>query len=217
MKLISVVKENRVSREKKITIVFSGIILSLLTIVYLNEKCSTKNFCLIQKQNNSSVIKKLDEINSEIKTLKDEPSIKKQHEIIFNKIENYLVSLKDELMKVAKVTGIEKISSQISSTKDEVNAKINDLQKTIANNGDNKDYLSDNNLPFHVIGIDVIAGQSYISVDYDHHILPLAIGDNLAGWHVNQANYDAQTAEFVNLKNQFIRINLKGLSGENNL
>jgi len=66
-------------------------------------------------------------------------------------------------------------------------------------------------LPFHVLAVDVIAGEAYVSVDYAHHVSPMALDDLLGSWRLDSADYDSNTAEFVNEKNQFVRVNLKGV------
>ena len=57
-----------------------------------------------------------------------------------------------------------------------------------------------------MVSVDRIAGLPYVSVDYAKHISPLAVGDQLAGWRVMAAYFDAGVAEFVNDKDQYVKV-----------
>ena len=187
------------------------VVLFILLILMLSyKKSSTRNISSLQKQHNEVILKKLNEINDTLLAVKNNPVTTKQQQHDLVNIEESILSLQKTITEVAKSSEIQKISSQIASVKDDVNTQINDLKKSISESMGNKQYLDASALPFHVIAIDVIGGQAYVSVDYANHIFPLAIGDILTGWRVSNSDYDSSVAEFVNEKNQFVRISMKG-------
>jgi hypothetical protein len=58
-------------------------------------------------------------------------------------------------------------------------------------------YIDSRALPFELVSIDVIEGNPLVSVNYNHTTIPLEAGFNLAGWQLLTANYENQTAEFI--------------------
>ena len=76
--------------------------------------------------------------------------------------------------------------SQIQDTIDSMHNALNPVQTIDAGQ-----------LPFHVVSIDVIAGQPVVSVRYNHATLPLEQGTNLAGWQLTQVSFADQSVEFV--------------------
>lgn len=119
------------------------------------------------------------------------------------KISNELVDVEKNVNGVAKSAELQKIMA-------DMDLHFNDLEKTVATSSNSKQYLDVKALPFTVIAIDVISQQPFVSVDYDHHVTPLGVGDSLAGWKVVDANYGAVEVEFKNDQGQYVRINTVG-------
>lgn len=187
----------------------------ILLLILANKICSTQNISLQQKKNSGLILRKVNEINDALTILKSYPTLTKQQEIAFQNMEKNIFSLQKGIYESAKTSEIQKMSNQIESFKDDIHTYLGELKRLITGASGNKQFIDASILPFHVIAVDVIAGQAYVSVDYDNHIFPLAIGDILAGWRVNNTDYDLNRVEFVNAKNEFIRLNMKGDPNEN--
>lgn len=189
-------------------VVGSFIILPLIIFLYVSypheNKVEAQN-----KKHNEIVLNELSDINNQMKIIVNHPDQVRMYQAL-QSIKNDAGDIQKSVKDVAKTTDIQKVSNQINGIKEDVDNQISDLKKTVVSGMSNKQVLDPAALPFHVISIDVIAGQSYVTVDYANHILPIAIGDLLAGWRVNSADYDSRVAEFVNEKNQFVQINLQG-------
>jgi soluble cytochrome b562 len=189
-------------------IVGSFIVLPFIIFFYVSHP-HNKIYELNHKQN-EIMLNELKDINGQMQIIAKNPSQSKVYEAL-QSIQNDATTIQKSIVEVAKTADIQKVSNQITGIKEDVDNQINDLKKTVVSSMSNKQFLDPNALPFNVISIDVIAGQPYVSVDYANHILPIAIGDLLAGWRVNSADYDSSVVEFVNGKNQFVSINLKGV------
>lgn len=76
--------------------------------------------------------------------------------------------------------------------------------------------LSANALPFKVVSIDNIQQADVVSVSYAHRILPLNMGEQLAGWTLLHANDADQHAQFQDQHgNQvMIQLNVHATSGD---
>jgi hypothetical protein len=121
-------------------------------------------------------------------------------------ISSNIVSMKQSVDNNAKSSELTKISSQINVIKE----NIDELKKMITESGNAKEYLDTNILPFQVISVDVISQQPFVSIDYQHHVTPLGVGDTVAGWQITDADYASASVEFKNDKNQYIKVNLQG-------
>ncbi len=56
--------------------------------------------------------------------------------------------------------------------------------------------LTPDHLPFQVTAIDNIQESNVVTLRYDHQLLPLDVGDTLAGWTLLSANSTNQSAQF---------------------
>ncbi len=126
-------------------------------------------------------------------------------------IRNTISSLTGELDKIekavsdnAKTSDVKKVSDQLVT----VQSDLSDLEKIISTQFNTKKYMDAKGLPFQVNHLDMISGQPFVSVDYDHHITPLGIGDSLNGWTLSAADYAGQAVEFSNTQGQYVKINL---------
>jgi cell division protein FtsB len=117
------------------------------------------------------------------------------------KLDNELGDIEREVTGVAKSTELQKIATNME-------AHLDELEKTVATSGQAKQYLDAKALPFKIIAVDVISQQLFVSVDYEHHITPLGIGDSLAGWKIISADYENVAVELQNNQGQLIKISV---------
>jgi hypothetical protein len=153
----------------------------------------------------------LDAMHIILKEVASNPSNSKREQIALEGLEVNILSVQKSLVNVAKSSDIQQVSKQISLVKDDIDSQMVDLKKSVSSSFGNKEYLDASNLPFHVISIDVIGGEPYVSINYADHVSPLGIGDLLVGWRVASADSDQGVAVFINEKNQFVRISLQGV------
>ena len=74
----------------------------------------------------------------------------------------------------------------------------------------NKIYLEISALPFQVMAMDVIADQPFVTVEYQHHLMPLLRGDEVAGWRLTTMDYQTAHAEFKNAHGEYVRVAVQG-------
>lgn len=199
-------------RNKKyltVTILIFSLLLFItifITAQYVNNKKS--NLSSLTNKHNEIILNKLNQVNDQLEALVRNPSNSKEQYLKLQGIEKNIAEIHQSLVAVAKTTDIQKVSTQIASVKDTVDSLMSDIKKAMSEYGGNKQYLDPNALPFHVVAIDVISGEPYVSVNYQDHVSPLGISDMLASWRLIAADYDLNVAEFVNNKNQSVKINL---------
>lgn len=164
----------------------------------------------LQDKRSGFILNELDNIHSILHDIGNNPFNSKQQQMTLQSLEQDIVSAKKSMLNLAKTSDIQKMSSQIASVKDDMDSKMDEMKKSLAEGIGSKQFLDVSVLPFHVIAVDVIAREPYVSVEYDNHIFPLAIGDLLTGWRVVSADYESGFAEFANEKDQHVKINLQG-------
>ena len=98
--------------------------------------------------------------------------------------DTHIKALQDTLAQ--QYTDTQSSLSQIQDTIDSMHNALNPVQTIDAGQ-----------LPFHVVSIDVIAGQPVVSVRYNHATLPLEQGTHLAGWQLTQVSFADQSVEFI--------------------
>ncbi|MCD6047005.1 MAG: hypothetical protein K0S08_652 [Gammaproteobacteria bacterium] len=117
-------------------------------------------------------------------------------------------AFKENLVKIN--SGLGDVQQSILTMKDDMDSQMSELKKEVNSNPNMKQYLDAKELPFKVISIDVIDQQPFASVNYDNHILPLAVQDALAGWVLDKADFATATAEFKNDKDQYVKVIIQG-------
>lgn len=204
-------KAFKFSNKSKIIIgsvfLFLFLIFHVLLVLYQSHSIlnqSTKN-----SKHSHIIIEKLREINDSLILMKTNSSMSHHQQNLLLKLEKDFASLEASIVDVAKSSELKDVSTLVTTMKNDVNSQFGDLKKMIS--GGNKEYLDVSSLPFHIISVDVIGGQAYATVDYVNRVFPLSIGDTVAGWRLNQADYDLHVVEFVNEKNQFVKANLKSV------
>jgi hypothetical protein len=199
-------------KEKKRLLIFISIPITLLwfALFFSHSHNSESDLDTTQIKRSETIMRELSQINAVLHDVESNPVNTKQQQIALQTLEQNITSIQKSIIGVAKGDDIQKVSSQIASVKEDFDVQISDLKKTVSEGSNSKQYIEASTLPFHVISVDVIAGQSYVSVEYANHISPLAIGDVLAGWRTVNADYDAGVCEFVNEKNQYVKVNIHG-------
>lgn len=64
--------------------------------------------------------------------------------------------------------------------------------------------VSTASLPFQITSIDVIADTPFVMVNLDHQVLPMSVGDKLAGWQLQRVSYSRGEAQFDNSDHQSV-------------
>lgn len=121
---------------------------------------------------------------------------------------------------------ISRISGNLDSVKSDTNnvlAKsnrnnnilINEIkdvkEKVVAIKGSSKEtkYVDAKQLPFEILSIDVVQEVPVISIRYHFENFDLEKGDKIAGWKIRGLKYNNQIAEFINDKNEHVKISLQ--------
>jgi hypothetical protein len=198
------------NRQLIIVITFGLIVLPIAVIVSGHRIKTVTDLLSTQNKQAEITLHKLNDISSTLHDIESNPNNSKQQQVTFQSLGQNMASVQKSMTDVAKSAEVQKVLNQLFSTKEDMDSQISDLKKSVADGGSNKQYLDASALPFHVISVDVIAGQTYVSIDYVSHISPLAISDLLAGWRVISADYDSGMAEFVNEKNQYVKVSIQG-------
>jgi len=177
------------------TVVFIFLVVMLFTLAHQDTQLS-KLMVELENKQMASTVEQINGMRSQIEKLaantKDSSSI--------NQMNQELGEIEKDVTGVAKSNELQKIAADMV-------AHLNELEKSVVANNHAKQYLDIKALPFQVVSVDVIAEQPFVSVDYQHHVLPLSVGDSLAGWKLVQADYAAVEAEFINNQGQYVKVN----------
>jgi soluble cytochrome b562 len=156
------------------------------------------------------LLKHLRDIDQQLQILTSAPQNSGDFNKAFGLLNTYLSTMQKSINAAAKSSDIQKVSTEIADVKADIDTQMLDLKRTVANSQDAKDYLDPKLLPFTVVSIDVISQQPFVTINYAHHVTPLAIGDSVAGWQMTSADYDAWQVEFKNDHDQYIKVALQG-------
>jgi len=178
------------------------IILSILagSMIYQSEKISL--FTAHEKIKTTSILNNLQAVNNQPQDLSQNTLSSKDLSTKLINIHHEIESIKTDLLTK---NDFSQLSSQMTSFQNDMDTQMNNIQKNIAG-GINKTYLDEKVLPFKVISIDVISGQPFITIDYEHHQTALQVGDSLVNWKMTTADYQARSVEFQNNKGQFVKV-----------
>jgi len=199
-----------ICKKRKLLIMMFLPMLALFILIIISN--FQLNYRINSSQNDNklnTIIKKINDVGFALSQVENRPNILEYNQ---KKLEKDMTSVKQSLENISKESDISKIADQIHLIQSNIDKQIDDIKKSLSSNLNTKQYLNQSNLPFEMLTIDVISGQSYVSVNYNNHVFPLAINDVLAGWRVKVADFDENTAEFVNSKGQYIKIILPEIS-----
>ncbi len=195
---------------KKTYLIIAGLVGLMLGITLFSYHVIENNHALnTQTQRSEVMLRELNSIQRQLDIFSGNTNNPKQQSVL-NTIQSQLSTLRESMVEIAKASDIKKVSSQITSVKDDVDIKMSDMMHAVTSFNGGKQYLDSNALPFHVLAVDMIAGLPYVSVDYSNHVSPLTVGDSLAGWQVVAAYNEAGVAEFMNDKNQYVKVVVQG-------
>lgn len=179
-------------------------------IITTHKNTNVANSLSLQNKRAATILHELEDIQSVLHHIEGNPLNSKQEQTALRSLEKDMAIAQKNMADAAKVSDIQKLSSEISLVKDDIDTQINDLKKTISEPLGNKSFLEASALPFHVVSVDVISGEPYVSLEYGNHVSPLTVGDLLAEWRVISLDYELGTAEFINTKNQHVKVNVHG-------
>jgi len=107
------------------------------------------------------------------------------------------------------------ITRQIRASTDQLQSELVTIKKELALMSNKKLHhhqLSASSLPFKVVSIDNIQQSEVVTINYVHRIVPLEIGDALAGWTLISASNVDQKAQFRNQNDNYVSLNLNQIS-----
>ncbi len=191
---------------RKNYLIILGIAGLLLGVMLLSYHAFSKNqSASLQNKRSELIVHELNTIQSQLDVFAGTSKNQKSQSALFA-IQNELAALQRSMVALVKTTDMQQMSSQIAAVKDDVDSKMGDIKQVILSHPVGKQYLTVEALPFRVVSVDKIAGLPYVSVEYAKHISPLAVGDDLAGWRVMAAYSDAGAAQFINDKEQYVKV-----------
>lgn len=189
----------------------TGFLLWLIILLAVHQQSNgVADLSVTEKQRALTILNQLSDINNQLQQLASNPQNSQSFKTALTHISSDLSSFQKSLNELAKSSDVQKVSGQLASMQNDIDAQMLDLKKAVASSNDAKQYLDAKVLPFHVISIDVISQQPFVSIDYANHITPLAVGDTVAGWKITAADYDAAQVEFKNAHDQYVKISLQG-------
>jgi uncharacterized protein YukE len=191
-----------------VTVIIVTTLMALVLSTYVQGvNVSTEQ--IHQSHKSTAILAEIQNVDTEIQALSDMNKGSSGFQNSITKLNADLLQLQQAVTDTAKTSDVTKVSGQINSMQSDMDNQMLDIKKAVAGDG-TKQYLSEDVLPFQVIAIDVISQQPFVSVNYQNHITPLAIGDALAGWKVATADYDSETAELVNDRGQYVKVIVQG-------
>jgi chaperonin cofactor prefoldin len=200
------------SKNKKVISAYTsglGLIL-LIVIIFLihHVTSSVSSFAVDEKSQTQTIVAQLSDVNKQLQTLSSSSQDTNEFREALAKVSKDVSVIGKTVGNLAKASDVREVSSEISSMHSDVDEQMLDLKRVVANSS--KGYLDPKVLPFHVISLDVISEQPFVSIDYDHHLTPLTIGDSMAGWQITSADYSSGEVEFKNDHNQYVKVLLQG-------
>jgi hypothetical protein len=203
----------RISVEERKFITPVILVLSIVLVIVIAGHSNKTAADLIASQNKRSdtIFHELKDISLVLHDVESNPLNTKQQQTALQLLEKDVSLVQKSIVDVAKSGDIQKIATQMTSVKNDIDTQLTDIKKAVSQSTGGKQYMDISILPFKVNSVDVIGGQPYASVQYGGSFTPMAVGDLLAGWRMVTADYDAWIVEFVNDKNQYIKVNLSGV------
>lgn len=196
---------NHIVQHRKKALIVGGLI---ITMAIFYAAFTTMSSVHTPVTNTSDLAYELKAIKEQLITLKNDlkhiNAEPEDHQLLVN-----IDSLKHDLATVATSSDIKQLQDKLNLIRSDINSQVNDLRKEINDKILHKETLNASVLPFQVLSVDMINGQPFVNVEFDHHIAPLSVGDVLSGWRLFSADYDSATAQFLNEHNQYVKVNLE--------
>lgn len=222
--------QNYVLRYKRLTISVIGL-LALIIIVFVsallmtpsNNKASQQTQSQSQQKHNQSkqqqklYSEQLNDITSQL--AKIEKTMSQHHKSSHSdqKMQKHIQHLRQDIQSTLNKIKQQNthVSDQIKSGNDKLHSQLvklnQSLSQLLAKHQHHKQ-LSPKQLPFTVKAIDNIQRSDVVTVQYNHHVIPLDESDALAGWRLKHADSSHQKAKFINPDNNYVLINLNQVS-----
>lgn len=161
-----------------------------------HETTQIKLISHVSTEREAEILSALNDLQSQINSIKaDHEQIKEMKESI-TRLER-TAATEQSVLGLAKATQLQRISDQLQQLqKSYPFKKATFLRKKQAH----PSKAIKDSLPFHIKSLDVMAGQSFVSVEYQQNTLPLRINDSLADWKVIKIDMDSGVALWENLK-----------------
>jgi len=184
-------------------VVVAGLVIAVLILILMHKQEDESNrFSLAEGKRSSMILNELTDMQVQLQKVSQGNANASELRSTLAVFSQELNAIQKSLNDAAKDADIKKMSEQLAAVKDE-------LGQTMVNGANGKHYLDAKALPFTVSAIDLIDQQAFISVNYNNHVIPLSIGDALAGWKVADADYESQTMEFESTQGQFVKVSLQ--------
>lgn len=198
-------------RQQKISFFILYLIAIFILVIYflmLDESNRISNLSSSQNKQAKEIINKINDVSNNVERLTAYTQKSAEFKETLATINQGLTDIKISVASLAKTSDVLKVDSDVIAMQKNMNDDMDDLKKMVVSQS--KDYLDPKVLPFHIISIDMLAEQPFISIDYNHRITPLTLGDSLAGWRITQANYERGYVEFKNTNNKYVKVLLEG-------
>lgn len=155
----------------------------------------------------------LDDISEKLANIEQNLSEKSAY-VDLDQVKHSLVSLQTQVNQLADHSN-QIITQEIKLSTEQLEGQLATIKKelqVITSTKRHHKMLRPSNLPFHVLSIDNIQQSEVVTVDFDHKIVPIDIGDSIAGWTLATASNVDQKAEFKNANDDYVLINLNSIS-----
>lgn len=184
-------------------VVVAGFVISVLILIFIhNQEDESNRFSVAETKRSGMILNELTDMQTQLQKMSQGNANATELKNTLATFSQELGDIQKSLNEAAKDADIKKMSEQLAAVKDE-------LAQTMTSGANGKQYIDAKTLPFSVTAIDLIDQQAFISVNYNNHIIPLSIGDALAGWKVADADYESQAVEFGSTQGQFVKVSLQ--------
>lgn len=186
-----------------------GLFLLTIIIFLIHHQTNTVSYWAANENKQArAILSQLSDMDTQLQQLSSHSQNSKAFKEMLLKLGGGISEMKKSVNDLAKARDMQRVSSQITSMRNDVDTQMLELKEVVANNS--KAYLDSKVLPFQVISIDVMSQQPFVSINYDYHLTPLTVGDSLAGWQITAADYASAQVEFKNEHDQYVKVSLQG-------
>ncbi len=161
-----------------------------------HETTQIKLISHVSTEREAEILLTLNDLQLQINSIKaDHEQIKAVKETITHL--EHTAATEESVSGLAKATQLERISDQLQKLQKSYSfKKAIFLRKKQAH----PSKAVKASLPFHIKSLDIMAGQPFVSVEYQQNTLPLRINDSLADWKVIKIDMTTGVSLWENLK-----------------